>query len=711
MRHRRFFLPLLVLAVLSIMQAIGHAAATQASHELPILTPELLTAETPPSVSGLQWKDSKHIVGNLKVGKESTQRIWSLDGGPSQVVASGESRDSPDGTRVVSLEGENWVVRETAGARRVLARVPAEYGKNLLGLMAWSRDSRKIAMAQEVLAQSYPPDTVSVDNGVRYVDVGMQAEARDAAGIFTSTITVLDLDRPEAPDRFPFAGRLLALEWGTSNELYFVVQRLWNTGGKPLETVVQRLKDGEAQDVFRVGGIMQGISPRISPDGRWLSVTCDIDSPKWDDFNSLLVVDLATGKVRRLTNDKYVVGSTVRWALDSKNLYYVARDGGWAQLSRVDLEGHSTAVTSSPTLKREMQLSPDGQRLAYVARDGLGRIELRAVETKGGQDHRVALLDDPTARYRLGRFERVKFPTPDGLQIAAWVVYPADFDSKKKYPLYVDVHGGGPGSYLTLFGAISALNAKGPLEWHTWAAKGYVVFVPDYRSSGDYGPGIASARHRNGDYNGMDADARDVDAGTEWMSKHPYIDENRIGILGSSAGGARVNLLLTRSARYRAGAIHDEIGAGVLPDFIGTLTGPNTGSTGSQMYWETQVGKLADDPGAYLKGFLFDGYKSKTPTLIIVGGDRNNLLAALDPFSAEVLFSILRQHHVPARMLRYVDDGHGFQTPASSRHAFEQIHSWFSNHMDMATGADGRILFEGNRVRSRQIESEKAKSE
>ncbi|MBL8268607.1 S9 family peptidase [Steroidobacter sp.] len=681
---------LLALPILSAMPAV-------ASVKLPTLTPERLVAEKSLDVSGLQWTDASHIAANVKVGDEATQRSWTLSGGSSRVLAVGEGRNSPDGTRNVSREQEEWVVRETQGARRVLARVPAEYGNSMLGRMAWSRDSRRIVLIQETRAKPAPLDTVSADDGVRYVDVGAQADARDAAGAFSSVMTIIDVDSPEPPRRLPFAGRLEAVEWGAQNDLYYVAQPLWNTDGAPLETVVRVLKDGKSQDVFRVGGIMNGIGPSISPDGRWLSVVCDIDSQRWDDFTSLLVVELATGQVRRLTRTQYVGGQSVRWGPDSRRLYYLTRDGGRTQINSVDLDGNSLALTESPTYKRELQLSPDGRRLAYVARDGLGRVELRTLAVATKQDTRVALLDDPTVRYQLGRFERVKFPTPDGVQIAAWVIYPPDFDASKKYPLYVDVHGGGPGSFLYLFGPISAVTTGSPLEWHTWAAKGYVVFVPDYRSSGEYGPGVAAARHRqrNGDFGGIEADMRDVDAGVEWLSKHPYIDASRIGVLGSSAGGARVNLLLTRSTRYRAGIIHDQIGAGVLPDFIGSLTGSRTGTTASRMFWETHVGKLADRPETYLGGFLFDGYKSKTPTLILVGGDRSrSLWPGLDPLSAEALFSILRLNRVPSRMLRYSDDGHGFMTPASARHAFGQIEAWLAEQMDIATDASGVVLFD-----------------
>jgi dipeptidyl aminopeptidase/acylaminoacyl peptidase len=666
-------------------------------------------SETLHDVSGLQWLDNLNLAGTLKVGKTSSQRIWPLDGGPSRVLAPGETGQlSPDRTRIISREKEEWVVREMAGARHELIRVPFAYGDNLRNLMVWSRDSQQVVLVQEARAQALPADTVATENGVRVVDLGAQAEARDAAGVFTTTLTVLDLRASTAPRRFPFSGLIDALEWGTAEDLYFVVQPFWNTGGEPPATVVRVLQDGKSREVFRVGGVMQGIDPRVSPDGRWMSVTCDIDTQIWDDFNSLLLVDLASGKVRRLTQKEYVIGSSVRWAPDSSGMYFAVRDGGWTQLRRTDLDGRVTALTETPTLKREPELSPDGRWLAYVAYNGLGRVELRVLDAKSKHDRQVTLLDDPAKRYQLGRFERVKFPTPDGLQMAAWVVYPPNFDPSKKYPLYIDVHGGGPGSYLYLMGAISAVVAQGPLEWHAWATRGYIVFVPDYRSSGEYGPGIAAARHR-GDYGGIEADARDVEAGTQWMLTRPYVDATRLGLLGISAGGARVNLLLTRSSRYRAGVLLDAIGAGVLPDFLAGLTGAHTGSTASQMFWETRVGKLADKPKDYLGGFLFDGYKSKIPTLIMVGGDRNK--GALDPLSAEVLFSLLRQNHVPARMLRYVDEGHGLGTAASARHAFEQVHAWFAEHMDMATDAEGRVLFEGSRVKPRKSVAQRVGAE
>jgi dipeptidyl aminopeptidase/acylaminoacyl peptidase len=86
----------------------------------------------------------------------------------------------------------------------------------------------------------------------------------------------------------------------------------------------------------------------------------------------------------------------------------------------------------------------------------------------------------------MGEFRVVSWPSFDGLEIAGYEVRPPNFDPKKKYPMLVDVHGGGPGSRLYLMGGmIGSL-----IERHLWAARGFVVFVPDYRTAAPYGPGV-----------------------------------------------------------------------------------------------------------------------------------------------------------------------------------------------------------------------------
>ena len=133
-------------------------------------------------------------------------------------------------------------------------------------------------------------------------------------------------------------------------------------------------------------------------------------------------------------------------------------------------------------------------------------------------------------------------------------------------------------------------------------------------------------------------------------------------VIGHSAGGARVNLLLTRSNLYGAGIISDQIAAGALPQTIWLTSAKQSGVRFDESFTSRGV-TFAEDPSVYTGGFLFDGYKSKTPTLILVG---NSEKGAAPGLSSEVLFSMLRQYKVPTRMLRYLDDGHTPTTRASA---------------------------------------------
>ena len=58
------------------------------------------------------------------------------------------------------------------------------------------------------------------------------------------------------------------------------------------------------------------------------------------------------------------------------------------------------------------------------------------------------------------------FTGKDGVSIDGWVLLPYEYDSKKKYPAILDIHGGPKGTFSTLFFH----------EMQYWAGQGYFVF-------------------------------------------------------------------------------------------------------------------------------------------------------------------------------------------------------------------------------------------
>lgn len=47
----------------------------------------------------------------------------------------------------------------------------------------------------------------------------------------------------------------------------------------------------------------------------------------------------------------------------------------------------------------------------------------------------------------------------------------------------------------------------------------------------------------------------------------------------------------------------------------------------------------------------------------------------------DVLFTILRKNNVPARMLRYMAEGHGSGSAASAMHKTEEMRKWLETYL------------------------------
>lgn len=393
---------------------------------------------------------------------------------------------------------------------------------------------------------------------------------------------------------------------------------------------------------------------------------------------SVLLIDARAGReLRRLTSTLPMMGSDYAWSPQGEEIYARVRHGGLDQIYAIPLDGQPRRLTRS--LRRHFNLvaSPDGRRLAYQTEDGYGRQDIRLLELDTMQERVVFVLDDPRGEFTLGEWQHIRWSSSDGVEPFGFLFLPPDFDPAGKYPMFVHVHGGGEGSSLYLHAPLTRGVKRGPLEWHAWAALGYVVFVPDYRSTGNYGPDVIADRYRSGQIGAL-KDVEDIVAGTRHVISLGYVDPSRVVILGHSAGGQRVHILLTRHDLYAAAVLNEPIEPDPTSLFIHQASGPNTGGYPAGAYRQMYGGALADSPGRYKTNFMFDSYRIRTPVLIMLG---NEALGGVYQVPSEVLYSILRQHDVPARLLKFVDEGHTYSRSESARLAFKEARLWLERHL------------------------------
>ena len=175
-------------------------------------------------------------------------------------------------------------------------------------------------------------------------------------------------------------------------------------------------------------------------------------------------------------------------------------------------------------------INPDSQDLATKL-----EVMQQAVYEQGQE---ITLLEFVTLYGNRIRAERVQYPSADTQLIPGYIFTPTNLGASKKLPAVVLVHGG----------------FHDRLDWHFFAfidalvSNGYVVVFPEYRGSRGYGE-----NHYKNDY-GV-TDVADVLSAADYVSQRPYVDPNRLGIVGHSRGGMATLLAIEHAPKKFKAAV------------------------------------------------------------------------------------------------------------------------------------------------------------
>jgi dipeptidyl aminopeptidase/acylaminoacyl peptidase len=250
--------------------------------------------------------------------------------------------------------------------------------------------------------------------------------------------------------------------------------------------------------------------------------------------------------------------------------------------------------------------------------------------------------------------------TNENFHIQGWLLLPAHYDPAKKYPLIVEVHGGPASAVVSRWnGGGGGFSATG------YSALGYFVLMPNPRGSFGQGEAFTQANRKDFGY----GDLRDILAGVDAVLARYPVDPNRVGITGWSYGGFMAMFAVTQTHRFRAAVA----GAGIS-DWL-SYYGENSIDQWMIPYFGASV---YDDPQIYAKASAITFIKNvSTPTLAVVG-DRDGECPAPQSFE---FWHALRDLHVPAQLVVYPNEGHGFSDPAHRRDVQQRAIEWFARYM------------------------------
>jgi len=343
-----------------------------------------------------------------------------------------------------------------------------------------------------------------------------------------------------------------------------------------------------------------------SPDGKQIAFLAGVDES--DPTNGSIFVVAASGGTPKNLSENY--DGTVNWVgwLDAATLIFSATERSHTALNTLAAMGGALKrIFDSGYGLSSVSTSANGKALAFAANTSKHPSEVFVCPLATKKITRLTNNNSELDNLHLSGAKEISWKAKDGLEITGLLMLPHDYQTGKKYPCVVQVHGGPESAYVEGW----------TTTYVTWsellAARGYVVFSPNYR--GSTGRGVAYSKADHKDLGGKEFD--DVIAGLDYLAQQGYIDPERVGMGGFSYGGYFSAWAATRhTERFKAASM----GAGIANwvSFTGTSDIPHENS---MVHWNLDVFKNMEK--AWSRSPLAYVEKSQT-ALLISHGDKDD---------------------------------------------------------------------------------------
>lgn len=243
-----------------------------------------------------------------------------------------------------------------------------------------------------------------------------------------------------------------------------------------------------------------------------------------------------------------------KWSNDGSKIYFTAAVKGTVQLFEIAVP-KGKALPLPPGQITQGQFDVRGivghvKGTMIVARGDMNQAsEIYSVDLKSGEMKQLSHANDELYdSVKLGKIERRITKATDGADLHSWVIYPPDFDPKKKYPTLLYCQGGPQG----------ALSQFYSYRWNfqLMAAHGYIIIAPNRRGMPGYG--VEWNEQISTDYGGQNMD--DYLSAIDDLATEPYVDKERLGCVGASYGGySAFYLAAIHDGRFKSFIAHDGI--------------------------------------------------------------------------------------------------------------------------------------------------------
>ncbi len=440
-------------------------------------------------------------------------------------------------------------------------------------------------------------------------------------------------------------------------------------------------EDGTAGDLHHVTESSIGYAQLSwSPDGSRVAAlaTEQIVAPG---LPQLAVIDPDTGKSQELARSldrscaPYPGARPPIW--DDDRLWFSVEDGGNVHVYHVAADGSGQPECVVDGERAVVGYDIAGGTLAFVATSPTELPELFTVID--GTERRLTSLGVGFHRSHPALPpERFRVASSGGGDIDAWIIRPASVAAGvegggvegegRRHPMLLSIHGGPMTQYAT--GWFD--------EFQIWASAGYVVvYANPHGSTGSTQEWVRAIRAPiakdapGTGWGGIDYDdlMAVVDAAVD---RYPFIDPERLGVLGGSYGGYMASWMIGHTDRFAAACSERA---------VNSLYSLETSSDAAGFFqWEMGASHL-DAPEEYLRQSPIT-YVRDMHTPILILHSEQDLRCPIE--QADQLFVALRMLDREVEYHRFPDESHELSRTGSPKHRVQRaeiILDFFDRHL------------------------------
>ena len=395
-------------------------------------------------------------------------------------------------------------------------------------------------------------------------------------------------------------------------------------------------------------------SPRLSPDGSKIAFIGSTWSKNFFNDRKMYVMDTNGSNIKCLTSNLDQIPSAPMWASNNSGVYFNVREFGQSNVYFADLRGKVKKITNGNHMLTMNDLVGKNAVATWTDPSNPSDILYFNIENSDKMRRLTNVNKDIFYNVEFGKVEEINYKSVDEKMIQGWIVKPPQFDSSKKYPLVLRIHGGPHSMYHVGFN----------YNFQLHAAQDQVVLYTNPRGSTGYGYDFANAIQNA--YPGNDYD--DIMAGVDEVISKGYIDDKKMYVYGGSGGGVLTSWIVGKTDRFAAASVNYPVTNWF--SFVGTTDGAGWYFNFEKYPWEDPSEHIKRSPLMYVGNV-------KTPTMLMCGED--DLRTPIS--QTEEYYQALKMNKVPTVMIRFNKEYHGTsRKPSNFLRTHGYINAWFDKH-------------------------------